>query len=211
MHTPTASIIAEYISALSTLAIALVGSGSLWTWRQKLQGETEYELARRLLAAVYKVREQIKSARSPMIPSGEFEAAMDEEQLEKAKEEFGPGYGDEGIRAVYEERWQRVHSAMAEVNVEALEAEAVWGNEATEAIEPLRKCVGKLFALIRQHVRYQTQDRQVDLERPQKIQKQLWGIGDEDELGQELDEAVESVEELARPQLELRDYSLWPF
>lgn len=211
VHTPIASLIAEYISALATAAAVVVGSSGLWVWRQKLTGETEHELARRLLTAVYKVRERIKAARSPMITGGEFEAATEEADIEEVQRERGVGYTDEATRAVYDRRWRHVSDAMTEVNVEALEAEAVWGEEARDALQPLRDCFGELFALMKQHVRYTTQDRVRDQERAREIQERFWGIGDEDELGDQLDEAVDAVDELARPYLKLQEYKLWPF
>lgn len=211
VHTPIWSIIAEYISAFATVGAVVVGSGGLWVWRQKLTGETEHELARRLLTALYRVRERIKAARSPMITGGEFEAAAEEAGVEEAQRERGVGYTDEATRAVYDRRWQKVSDAMSDLNVEALEAEAVWGEEAKEALQSVRNCVGELFSLMSQHVRYATEGPPRDDERKREIQERFWGIGEEDELGDQLDQAIEAVEQLARPYLKLQEYKLWPF
>lgn len=211
VHTPVASIAADWLSALGTVGAVVVGLRGLWVWRQKLTGETEHELARRLLTAVYKVRERIKAARSPMIPGGEFEAAIEEAGIEDAERERGVGYTDEATRAVYDRRWRRVSDAMSELGVEALEAEAVWGNEARDALQPLRNCVGELFSLMNQHVRHTTEGHPRDDDRKREIQERFWGIRGEDELGDQLDEAVEAVDALARPYLKLGEYKLWPF
>lgn len=112
---------------------------------------------------------------------------------------------DHAIAAVYDRRWKRVAEVKTDLEADAFEAEALWGSEQTdEALEPLRGFYGRLFAVMSEHVmRLRGGIHAPDAERGREIRRRLLGAGEEDELGDQLDEAIESVEEFLRPHLEL--------
>ncbi|MGD0653640.1 MAG: hypothetical protein ABSA16_04795 [Thermoguttaceae bacterium] len=69
--TPHPLTIPEYITlakdiilAISALAAAFIAWRGLATWRKELKGKSEYEIAKQVLKAVYKVREAFKIARN---------------------------------------------------------------------------------------------------------------------------------------------------
>ena len=83
------SDMADFISIakdITTGLAALIGAGvaivGLRAWQHQLKGKTEYELARRLLRAVYRVRDEIHNVRNPAIMPGEFAVAIEEAGIE---------------------------------------------------------------------------------------------------------------------------------
>src|SRR5688572_23930577 len=138
-------------AALIAAGVAVVG---LRTWQRQLRGQTDYQLARRLLRAVYVVRDEIRNVRNPLILSTEAKEAV----MEKAKEEghvtvaMAEGYEvsvSNSEPAVYEARWRRLSDKLAEMNAELLEAEVSW-KDATKHTQPLVNVIKTLGLAIRQ-------------------------------------------------------------
>lgn len=204
MDPSTISAVADSATGVAALGTALVAYLGLTTWRDQLDGRTRYDLARRMLKKTYRLREAIRAARSPMILGGEMAAAVDEEGV-REEGTRGLGADDEAIAAVYDQRWKRVADVRSDLEADALEAEALWGSEETdEALQPLRGFLGTLFALMSEHVmRLRGGIHAADAERGQKVRRQLLGAGEQDELGDEMDSAIGSVEEFLRPHLKL--------
>lgn len=206
MSAATISAVADVLTAVGALGATVVAGLGLVTWRKQLKGRTEYDLARRMLKKTYRLREAVRSARSPMILGGEFQAATDEGEADV--EPVRPGATDEyddALAAVYDRRWKLVTEITSDLEADVFEAEALWGSEQTnEALQPLRDFHGTLFAVMSEHVmRLRGDIHAPDAERGREIRRRLLGTGEEDELGGQLDEAIESVEEFLRPHLEL--------
>lgn len=51
------SAVTSFLAAVSAIAVAVIAGIGLRTWTKQLKGTAEYELAKRLLQAVYKVRD----------------------------------------------------------------------------------------------------------------------------------------------------------
>jgi hypothetical protein len=60
-------IIKDAVLTGAAIVAGYVGLRGLGTWRRQLKGNTEYELAKSLLKAVYELREAIVSARFPFM------------------------------------------------------------------------------------------------------------------------------------------------
>ena len=79
-------IIKDAVLTGAAIIAGYVGLKGLGTWRRQLKGNTEYELAKSLLKAVYELREAIVSARFPgMIYLREPD--MPEEKLKELSEQ----------------------------------------------------------------------------------------------------------------------------
>ena len=147
------------IVAITKDILTIVGAGiasyvalkGLSTWRRQLRGNTQYDLARRLLLSAYKLRDAVEGVRTPGIHSAEAAHALKE-----------TGICTEGMRprdsvrvekvAVYELRWRRVQDAKSELSVNCLEAQVLWGEQAKAAYQAayqaVNSCVHKLWCAI---------------------------------------------------------------
>lgn len=132
--------VSNIITAISATVIAIAAIPGINAWKKQLQGQTKYELARRYLRSVYKVRDAIRNARRPDIPYSEFLTSLEKQ-----------GFDTEDInneakkkRAVYSERWEKVANALLDLSVESLEVEVIWGKTYLEAEKELRIHAGKL-------------------------------------------------------------------
>ena len=67
-----------------TAGIALYG---LKTWQRQLAGTTQFELARRALLAVYKVRDALTVARSPAVHPAEYVSRPDREEAGSSRDD----------------------------------------------------------------------------------------------------------------------------
>ena len=137
--------------------------------------------------------------------SDEISAAFEDAGVEP---EAGGGLDKRTNRLVYSRRWGRLQAVVSDLDVEALEAEVLWGSEACEALAPLRACVTRLCSLpIHQYVRVNEREHwEVPSDRGYRegIERKVWAIGnDEDELTRETQKAVARIEEFLRPRLDL--------
>lgn len=130
-------------AAVAAFIAAFVAWKGLKSWRDQLTGRTEYELARRILRAVYQLRDAIQAVCNPAIFPSEFLQARDESGIQP--DDSIPGTNAEDIQAVYNQRWKLITAAISDLGVESLEAEVLWGQEVVQHLKPLRhQCVSKL-------------------------------------------------------------------
>ncbi|KAF0144334.1 MAG: hypothetical protein FD156_1885 [Nitrospirae bacterium] len=136
-------IIKEIIVALAALSAAIFAYLGLSTWRKELKGKSEYEKAKDVLKAVYKVREGFKHVRNPAIWSYEYPEEM--------RDHWGHlkrGTEYEGTAHVYEQRWKILSEAFNDLEEKTLEAQVEWGPEFENVIRPLRECRAELMVTL---------------------------------------------------------------
>ncbi|MEO8097881.1 MAG: hypothetical protein ABI811_09285 [Acidobacteriota bacterium] len=124
-----------------TTACVLVGASvaylGLQTWKRQLHGNTQFDLARRILKSAYSIREAMALVRSPVLSVGEQESAL---PVEASREH------QRAIRlAACNVRWRVVVDARTEFNTVLLEAEVVFGKDVRSACEGLLQCTKELF------------------------------------------------------------------
>lgn len=134
-------IIKDIVTTIAAGIAAIVAIMGIKAWKKQLKGKTNYELARRYLRAVYKVRDAIKYVRNPFISSEEIFSAFKESGLN----EVDYNNQQKSNRAVYSLRWKKVIEAISDLDVELLEAEVLWGKEVVELKESLNLCINELF------------------------------------------------------------------
>ena len=139
---PHVTLLKDIVGIVSSMLLGIIAIIGLTTWKKQIKGKTEYELARRLLRAVYKTRDAIQYVRNPYASSSENFVAMKEANLDL--DPFDPGFHQESQFALYKFRWNEVQKAMIELDLEAFEAEVLWGKEIKDLIVPLRKQVNVL-------------------------------------------------------------------
>ena len=100
------------VCAVIASYVALMG---LSTWRRQLRGNTQYDLARRLLLSAYKLRDAVEGVRIPGIHSMEVAHALKETGISTEMMSQRDSVRVEKV-AVYEIRWRRVQDAKSELS-----------------------------------------------------------------------------------------------
>ena len=116
----TIEIIKDIVTIAASTGAFFIALAGLTAWRKQLKGKEEYELARRLLVAVFKLRNAFAIVRDPAIWTGEIAAAKKEYENDK---DFDKSNND---KALYSYRWRKVNEALSAVDLELFEAEALW-------------------------------------------------------------------------------------
>ena len=128
------------LAGATTAAVAIIG---LKNWSRELRGRAAFETARALARATYKLRDELKICRSPLIRSAEFPEGYRAPDPTKTPDEQAQAYAH-----VYSNRWNPVWSALQEFDTQTLEAEALWGKAIREKTDQLRACVRELNVAI---------------------------------------------------------------
>lgn len=126
------------IAAAIAAGVAVAG---LQTWKRQLQGTAAYDVSRRLLRSVYRLREEIRALRSPFMSAGEIASAMKAAGIEPPQSGTP---GKDSQEAAYNVRWRRVADAQTAFAAEVLEAEALWGGGIRPWADELFGCTGQL-------------------------------------------------------------------
>ena len=121
-------------AAISTVHVAIKG---LQGWSRELKGKADFEVARCLIRATYKLRDELAYSRSPLITPSEF--PEDYNSLHKTAELEAKAYS-----YIYCNRWKPVVSALREFEAQALEAQALWGSDFKKKTDELRQCARNL-------------------------------------------------------------------
>jgi hypothetical protein len=196
------SFVKDIATGCAAVIGAIVAIRGLSAWRKQLKGKTDYELARRLLKAVYKVRDAIRFVRRPAIRTGESAAAEKEVKIEDARLKENASAARDF--AVYQIRWNRLADAISELEAEAFEAEISWGQPAREKLGDLLKDVATLRWTINQHIESMLDD-------DYRVKRKLSDVGDilydnsepdkPDAFTQRVQKTVTGLEDLLRPHL----------
>lgn len=144
------SFIKDLVTVFATVIGGCIAIYGLVAWKRQLKGKTEYELARRILRAVYKVRDAIKGVRNPLQSAGEIETSLREAGL--SIDPNSSEYHLKSATSVYQRRWNKLNEARSDLQVELLEAEVSWGSEIIDTLKPLNECISELYVNIMQYL-----------------------------------------------------------
>lgn len=129
------------LAAIFTAAVAYFG---IHKWRQEEAGKADFELARRVGTAIFRLRDAITAARNPMIWANEFPEDYEPSNLAKQ----GAAYAH-----VFSRRYEPVKKCATELQALSNETEALWGDEITTDINNLLKYPVQLLTSIQMYVR----------------------------------------------------------
>jgi hypothetical protein len=183
-----ATLTLEIINTIAIVAGAVVAIRGINSWRSQLRGETDYQLARRFLKSVYKVREAVKYVRNPFIPAGEITTALKESGL--GEEEYSNQ--EKSNRAVYSARWKKVMDASADLNVELLDAEVSWGKDVTKTTEGFNDQVTKLYVALKMFLELREVKPERDI---------IYDMGETDPFNAKMTGAINKIEDFLKPHL----------
>ena len=183
-----AKLTLEIINTFAILSGAVMAFVGVNAWKKQLKGSTEYELAKRYLKAVYKIRDAIKYVRNPFISIDEMAVALKENGIEK------PDYSNnqQTNRAVYSIRWKKVMEARTNLDVELLEAEVLWGKVAVDVVDDLNARINKLYVSLKMFL----EERNIKPDRDI-----IYDMGDQDTFNHEVKKAIKKIEFFIKPHL----------
>jgi hypothetical protein len=179
---------------------ALVGAWIAWqgldTWRRELKGKAEYELARRILRCLYKMRDGIRDLRNPFIRAYEFP------KREGGYQELSPKRSAEDYSHVFENRWKPIRDAYRNLDIEMLEGEVLWGQAFRANFSDLEKCVADLRFNMDMFIASQDPESQVAPDQVSSYKRILFTYRDgKDTFAQTIEDAIRKLERAVRPHL----------
>jgi hypothetical protein len=194
---------------LVTIAAAFFAAYVAWqglsTWHRQLRGGADFDIARRVLSAAYRIREGIMGARAPFIPvdemiSGMKEAGLTDEQIAAARDT------NKMSLFAYQSRLNRISKVMTELDVAAIEAEVIWGNEIRDASSELRRCVNELFITVKLYAEQSQRsgfhpDPAEAAKLMQGYMKIVFPGHPKDEFGDKVQAAISKIEVQVKPHL----------
>ena len=173
---------------------ACVGVRCLNTWRRQLRGNTEYQLAKSILASVYEVREAIVSVRHPFMLYSREPDHLPQEKLK----ELSQGEREwHALAQAYQRRWEPVQTAKAKLDANLLEAEVVWGPDIRSKVNPLNGLIVELLIAIQDHLEARKPNGRYKSPHPEltsKLQETLYGVGEADRFKEQLGEIINAIE-----------------
>ncbi len=189
----------DIIVGVAAITAAIIGFLGLRIWKWELKGRSEFELAKKLLRAVYRVNEAFKHVRNPFIMAFEYPEDMTDHigHLKKEHEHKGNVH-------VYETRWKVLGEAFVKLEELSLDAQVEWGSEFQESISSLRSRKMELNRAILSHLDSLIPGNGAVLSGNELIEnkKILYFMPNESEhdtLTPKIDEAIDKYEKKLRP------------
>lgn len=197
--------ISAIITSLAAVATIIIAYFGLQTWKDQLRGKAEYELAKRLLVHIYQLREEISFVRNPWQVGKEFENAMKENKIEGDRI-YNPDIKERTQEAIYGIRWKELSQPLTILLADKLEAEAVWGSDIVDLMNPIFEKVKQLHAAIGEylnHLHYSV-DGQPDLTLAYySVMSDSSDKNGEDTFSDELTKIIEDIQDYLKSKLRL--------
>ncbi len=185
----------DIIVAIAAVVAACVAVRGINSWRRETQGKAAFDAAKALLVASYRVRDEIRSSRSPMIVAGEFSP------------DFPLGGGDEqnyqAYAHVYSNRWAPVKAALTAFDAAVIDAEAVLGSKIRSKTMELRACGASLFAGIEGYLSNMREGGggpRDEVER--SFRRLIHSASENDQFAKKLDDAISGLETELAPHVQ---------
>ena len=189
----------ELAIATAAVVTAVAAFKGLRTWQRETEWRENREVARNLVRNTFKVRDSLNHVRNPLIRPYEFPKDWD------PRENHTPEVNSQNTAYVYENRLKVLRDAMQELEVAVLEAEVFWGPEVESRMRGVRSCRSRLIVSLEQHIsnlRSGHMELRDNHEQQQKVHNDIYrSPGDQDDLSVSIQDALNSVLEVAQPHL----------
>ena len=201
MAGPWITAVKDVLVGLAAAAAAIFAYLGLSAWRKELKGKSEYELAKRVLMSVYRVREAFKTVRHPAIYQYEYPEEMrDFHGHLKREHEY------EGTLHVYGKRLEKMDESFKALEEQHLEAQVEWGPQYQDVIVKLRRCRSELVLAIQQLLRRAKNPREeptkaAELAEERSVLYHIGGDPEQDRFTSQIDEAITDFEKWLRPHI----------
>lgn len=131
-------VIKDVIVASAAIATSFVAWRGVEKWRSEESGKADFDLARRLGKAVYKYRDALRAARTPLVSRSEYPADFNHGGASTAELEAAWSY-------IFRARWKPLQEAAAEVRLLSHEVAALWGEQAHQAVDELLRSANVVY------------------------------------------------------------------
>jgi len=178
-------LVKDALTGLAALGGVIIAAFGLSTWRRQLRGNSEYDLARRILRGVYQVRDTVKILRLPFFPMWELADDLSDPFPENL---------DDATKTAYSNRWRNVASALSELDALTVEAEAQWGPTVGKHCRNVRFTAHKLFIELQGYLA-------IKQYRQNEINTTITQVTSNDPIEQEIAHEVKAIEDRIVPYL----------
>jgi hypothetical protein len=187
--------------AVAAITGGFVGIRGLATWQRQLSGNTEYRLAKDILACVYDIRDTIDTIRNPLV-SYPQEIDLPQEKLQT----FATRQREwQALAQAYERRWRSLQAIVARLETNLIEAEVVWGNRTVDKACVLSSLISDLHCAMHLYL-----EAKNPIERDEtaaelfdaKQRSILYGVPKGDEFRDLVNQAVRAIEQQLKPHME---------
>ncbi len=193
--------IMEYIAVVNNIIIGLAASittfvavRGLNSWQREHTWKDNSEVARALMRATYKLRNQLHYARSPCVFPSELPKDYSPNSRDKTAQSEA-----EALSHVFTHRWKYIADALQEFEVQVLEAKALWGSAIKTKADDLKSCVATLSAAMQAMVANTAgggEDFKSDKDFAKSIKRNVWSVEEnKDELSVKISNAVSVIED----------------
>jgi hypothetical protein len=134
------------VAAMFTSGVAVYG---VIKWKRELQGKVYLETSKKLLTALYGVRNNFEIVRSGWRDVSEFPEDYIKHKTPGSRD---PEKEADALWYVYKNRLSPLTKAMNELDICLLEAEALWGEEVREQGRKINSCYNRLVRSIKEVV-----------------------------------------------------------
>ena len=138
-------VVKDLALAAAAVITATVAVRGLQKWREELRGKADFDVARGLARATYRVRDELAAFRSPLMRGVEYPPGY---EPPPPGHPSNPTAEANKLAYAYNERWKHVTAALRDFDAQRLEAEALWGSEIRKDAEALHRCATIVFVAV---------------------------------------------------------------
>ncbi len=193
------SMIKDFSLAIAAITTATVAVFGLKNWSRELKGKANFEVGRALIRATYKLRDELRYARSPWTDAQEFPKDYPTNFNDRTSEIEATAWA-----YIFQNRWKPLAESMQEFESQALEAEALWGNSIRLKTGELKQCVRNLQVSMESFVSDKAnrgEDFQSDAQYAKSVKSDIWADRKDNELSNKISNAILEIEKEIRPHL----------
>ena len=187
--------------AVAAITGGFVGIRGLATWQRQLSGNTEYRLAKDILACVYDIRDTIDTIRNPLV-SYPQELDLPQEKLQT----FATRQREwQALAQAYERRWRSLQAIVARLETNLIEAEVVWGTRTVDKACVLSSLISDLHCAMHLYLEAKNPIEKDETAAELFDAKQrsiLYGVPKGDEFKDLVNQAVRAIEQQLKPHME---------
>lgn len=188
-----AADVVTIVAGLGTTTIAFL---ALHNWKKEIRFRASFEAARKLAESAYRVRNEFRKFRDPLLSSWEFPEGY-------TSTKASPRESAEAYSFLYRNRFKPLLVAASDLESAALEAEAIWGPRPAKLAAEIRSCVITLQAATQSFIGNEMSGGEdfKNKDFGKKIRSQLSSAKDDDDLSLRMKASISELENFLKPHL----------